>query len=570
MQKAEGRRQKLAQFFCLLPSAFCLLAASCTTAPKPTLPTAAPPPPQLTATARANRVILVSFDGLSADELPRFGAPAFEQMPTRVTRVIPVEPTATSSTHAALLTGQTPDKSGIVSNQFHTPGTPRTQITKGLETEIATEMITEAAHRAGKKVGGIAFPFIDWISPRRSVDFGIAWSPALTRAHAIHLTRADFHATWMPPAWGPSQQRHPSFSPVMRSRMEWSATNVPPQDVDIVAYDSTDDRVENYDTLFVEYGGSESPIDASHWFSVSEQTAQGKFGSWSKVLRFAPTLAAVDVYWGSIAKTRGDADFVREVDERIGFWPGTPDEVSVRDGSIDAATFTEQNDRLSNFLTDVMHYAMTTRQFDLMLAYQPLIDAAEHQFLTPEGEGVRRAAYATFDRAVTVMRRDAAAVSGTLFVTGDHGLGHVDTEVRIIPILGGMNEPQWSVFANGGVAHFYRFGGDDDTGALIAKLTALRAPDGAPVFERVARRSAISHPNAGDITAFTYPRFAMSMNTTGEPFVKPLYSGQHGGLNTHPEFHTTLGAEGPGIGPQKIEAMPQTGIAPLIERLLGL
>ena len=112
----------------------------------------------------------------------------------RVERVIPIEPTATSSTHAAILTGATPDKTGIVSNQFHAPGTPRTLITKGLETEIAVATIADLAHRAGKRVAGIAFPFIDWISPRRSADFGISWSLPLTKPHVITLTRASWAA----------------------------------------------------------------------------------------------------------------------------------------------------------------------------------------------------------------------------------------------------------------------------------------------------------------------------------------------------------------------------------------
>lgn len=570
MQKGEGRRQKtLALRFRLLPSALCLLAIACTPPPPPPSP-APPPPPQFTVTGAASRVVLASFDGLGADELQRFGAPSFEEMPARVGRVIPVEPTATSSTHAAILTGQTPQKTGIVSNQFHAPGTPRTEITKGLETEIAVDTIVDAARRAGKRVGGIAFPFIDWQSPRRSADFGFGWSTPLTKAHLTHLTHSDFHADWLPPSWGAPSPRHASFSPVLRARIEWSAPRAPSQDVDLVAYDSTNDNAVNYDTLFVEYGGAETPLDGKRWFAVSEQTAEGRFGSWSKVLRFDPALASMTIYWGAVSRTRGDAAFVHEIDEQIGFWPGAADEVSVRDQSIDADTFAEQSDRLSDFLTRAAHYAMTTRPFDLLLVYQPIIDAAEHQFLTPEGEPVRRAAFAAFDRAVASMRRDAAAAGAAIIVTGDHGLAPVDTEVRVGRILADWNEAQWTGFANGNIVHFYRFGGDDDTDALVGKLTALRAPDGAAVFERVEKRSPSSHPNSGDIVAFSNPRFALSPLVDAEAFAKPRYAGQHGGLNSHPEFHSTLGAEGAGIPPQKIEAMPQTGIAPMIERLLGL
>jgi predicted AlkP superfamily pyrophosphatase or phosphodiesterase len=570
MQNAEGRRQKLrASVFCLLPSAFCLLISCSLPASPPNLAPDPPAPPQLVINGVAKKVVLVSFDGLGSDIERRFGAPAFERMPAHVTRVIPVTPTATSSTHAAILTGATPDTTGIVSNQYHAPGTPRNETAKGLETEIGVDTIVDVARRAGKRVGGIAFPFVDWASPRRSADFGIAWSMPSTRPRVIHLTRSDFHGEWLPPAWGSPAARHASFSPVMRTRIDWNVPKVAREDIDLVAYDTTNDNVENYDTFVVEAGGNETPIDTKRWFAVSMQTKDGRYGSWSKVLRTDPTLASVTVYWGAISHTRGDASFVREVDERIGFWPGAADEVSVRDKSIDDATFAEQNDRLADFLTSAAHYAMTSRDFDLLLVYEPIVDAAQHQYLDPEGEPVLRAAFNAFDRGVASMTHDAAAIGATILITGDHGLAPVDTEVHLGRILADWNEPQWSAFANGNVAHFNRFGGDDDTSALIAKLVALRSPDGAAVFERVEPRSPASHPNGGDIVAYSSPRFALSA-AQGDAFVAPLYHGQHGGLSSHPEFHITLGAEGPGIPPQTIETMPQTGIAPLIERLMGV
>jgi predicted AlkP superfamily pyrophosphatase or phosphodiesterase len=558
--------------------------ASCSTPAPPPKPAPAPPPapPQLVINGTAKKVVLVSFDGLGSDIERRFGAPAFERMPAHVARVIPVTPTATSSTHAAILSGATPDRTGIVSNQFHRPGTPRSETAKGLETEIGVDTIVDVARRAGKRVGAIAFPFIDWASPRRSAGFGIAWTMPSTRPRVIQLTRADFHTEWLPPSWGSPAPRHASFSPVMRARIDWNVPAVAREDVDLVAYDTTNDHVENYDTFFVEAGGKETPLDAKRWFAVSMQTKDGLYGSWSKILRADPSLASITIYWGAISHTRGDASFVAEVDERIGFWPGAADEVSVRDKSIDDATFAEQNDRLADFLTGVAHYAMTSRDFDLLLVYEPIVDAAQHQFLawrtgTPAcprcaeqaGVPVLHAAFNAFDRGVASMTRDAFAIGATILITGDHGLAPVDTEVHLGRILADWNEPQWSAFANGNIVHFNRFDDPDDTAALMAKLTALRSPDGAAVFERVEPRSAASHPNSGDIIAYSAPRFALSA-AQGDAFVVPLYHGQHGGLSSHPEFHTMLGAEGPAIPPQTIEAMPQTGIAPLIERLLGL
>src|ERR1043166_526863 len=97
----------------------------------------------------AQRVILVSFDGLSADRAA--DAPAFQRMTAHATRVVPVNPTETSSTHAAILTGLPPEKTGVVSNLFHKPGTPEDKGTRGLATDIEGETLVDSARNAGKR-----------------------------------------------------------------------------------------------------------------------------------------------------------------------------------------------------------------------------------------------------------------------------------------------------------------------------------------------------------------------------------------------------------------------------------
>src|ERR1043166_6597652 len=99
----------------------------------------------------AQRVILVSFDGLSADRAA--DAPAFQRMTAHATRVIPVNPTETSSTHAAILTGLPPQETGIVSNQFHKPGTPPDQAARGLATYTEGETVGDYARNEGKDTG---------------------------------------------------------------------------------------------------------------------------------------------------------------------------------------------------------------------------------------------------------------------------------------------------------------------------------------------------------------------------------------------------------------------------------
>jgi predicted AlkP superfamily pyrophosphatase or phosphodiesterase len=357
--------------------------------------------------------------------------------------------------------------------------------------------------------------------------------------------------------------------------------------------------VSNYDALYVEHGETETRIDGNRWFSVSSRLDGSLFGSWSKVLTVEPSLESMTIFQGEITRNEGYPEsFVRMIDDEIGFWPGLPDEAGIRTAlkggeGIDADTFIEQSDRLSEFFTRATLLAMRRMSFDLLLGYQPTIDQAEHQFrmVLPTqphsttqniaaADRVRRAAYAAFDRAVAAMTGAIDPARDAIVITGDHGLGAVDTEVRVNQLLvdwgfasvnGGAlaEDTHWAAYASGNVANLYRFSPPDDSDALAKKLAMLRSPDGSPVFERIDRKTAASHPNAGDLAAYSYPRFLLSP-TPGEAFSKPVTYGQHGGLNSHHEFQTALGASGAGVPAATIPVMPQTRIARFICDLLGI
>jgi predicted AlkP superfamily phosphohydrolase/phosphomutase len=508
-------------------------------------------------------------------------------------------PTVSSTTNAAILTGAAPERTGIVSNQFHIPGTPAGRIAMGMDTEIDAETLIDAARRAGKRVGCITFPTVDATTPRRSADWGLIWHSAAAPSRMIRLTRSDFHSDWLPPMWGAPQPRHTSFGPVMRARIEWSVPQRTREDVDIAAYDTTDDHVRNYDTFYIEHAGSETLVDSSRWFAVSSRLRDGVYGSWSKLVAVDPSLDSMTIYWGAINRTEGYPDsFVRLIDDEAGFWPGVPDEVSAKGwivdrNGIDAETFIEQVNRLSAFLTRATTVAVRQMPFDLLLAYQPIIDESEHQFrivsdsqahATNENRAaaarVRAAAYAAFDRSVADLTAAIDPARDALVVTGDHGLATVDIEVRVNQMLVDWGfakiagetlapDTHWAAYATGNVAHIYRFSGPDNTDELAKHLTDLNSPDGAPVFERVDRKTSSSHRNSGDLVAFSYPRFALSP-VLGDAFVKPAYFGQHGGLNSHHEFQTSLGATGAGVFAETIATMRQTQVARYVCDLLGI
>lgn len=562
--------------------------ASVTASPAPAAQPAPAARAPLTAPAKAQRVILLSFDGMGADALAaHMPLPSFARLAaegTRAVRVIPVNPTVTSTTHAAILTGTGPELNGIVANRFHKPGTAPDVVTKGMESDVDGETLVETARRQGKRVGCIVFPTVDGTSPRRSADWGIAFTGRLTKPRIVKLTRGDFHAEWVPPTWTSRPQRRVSYSPPMRARLDWIVPAVTRADVDVVAYDTTNDRTRNYDSLYVEMNEREIALDAKGWFPLSAQTQSGVYGSWSKVLTADRELSSITIYWGSIARNDAyPATFQTFIDQEAGFWPGAPDEESAaewlagREG-IDAQTFSEQLERFASFLTRASAAAIERMPFDLLLLYQPTIDEAQHQFLVVRetqangternrtaGANVIRSAFRAADQTIGTLLPLLDKNRDALIVTGDHGVGAIDAELRLNTLLTEWGyTPRWTAFASGNVAHLYRFGGIDDTDVLIGRL------QGSGYFERVERKGSTAHANSGDVIAYSHPQIAMNAAPLNPVLVKPSYYGQHGALNTHPEFHTALFAWGAGVPVKTIPQMQQTEIAGYVSALLGI
>lgn len=527
---------------------------ACAPAPPPRV---APPAPQLAATGRPDRVVLMSFDGLGADALAQqTGLPAFEHLArtAATARVIPVNPTLTSSTHVSILTGVDPQQHGIVSNWFHLPGTPPDQVTRGINADIDVETIVEAARRQGKRVGAVLFPTVDARNARRSADFGLVWTSSLTDGRILKLTKGDFRREWMPPTWTQRPQRRLSYSPIMRARVEWRVSRELRTDVNVVATDTTNDQVENYDTYVVESEDRELPLDRG-WFAVTKQN----HGSWSKIL----DARALDVtlYWGPISRTNAYPETFRTLlDEEAGFWPGAPDERA----DIDRDTFAEQLERLADFLMRAQALAVQRMEFDLLLAYQPVVDQALHNFLGYDENVVHRA-YVAADRAVATVGSLLDGNRDAFLVVGDHGLVPIAREIRLGVLLAQNNfAPRWHVFTANHVAHFYRSGEPDDSDALVAALQA------SGLFESIEKKSAASHRNSGDVVAVSFPPIGLSASATPPLEGKPDAYGHHGALNTHRELHTVLFASGFGVPHGNLGEISQTRIAPFVAELLGI
>ncbi|HEX7807430.1 MAG TPA: alkaline phosphatase family protein, partial [Thermoanaerobaculia bacterium] len=438
--------------------------------------------------------------------------------------------------------------------------TPAETTARGMDTPIDVETLVVAARRQGKRVGAALFPTVDATTPERTADFGMVWRPSLTQGKVVKLTRTDFRREWVPPTWTQRPQRRTSYSPIMRARIEWGIPKTARTDVDVVAYDTTNDSRENYDTYRVEANDRELATDARGWFAISQETATGVAGSWSKILSAQPTLD-VEIYWGAISRTTAYPESYRDMlDREIGFWPGTPDEMS----DIDAATFAEQITRIADFVTRAQTLTIQNMEFDLLLAYHPEVDEAQHNFLGYD-ESVIRGAFESADRAVQAIRASLDPARDALVVTGDHGLVGFEREIRMNRLLAERGfAPRWRAYVSGSVAHLYRFDATDDSDAVIAMLTATGW------FERIDKKTAASHRNTGDIMAYAFPNLELSASSDAPVVGEPESYGHHGVLNTHRELHSVMFAAGAGVPRGSFGEISQTKIARFVSGLLGM
>lgn len=557
--------------------------------------------------APSSRVVLVSFDGVGFDALQKvenqLGTDGWNRMRREGTaaRLIPVDPTLTAVTHASMATGATPSQTGIVSNVLHLPGTAANEWKSGFDAEIEVEPIWVAARRAGKRVGTITYPGVDGSTPHRTADFGLIYTQPVARSRFQELGRSDFGIDT-------DLSRLGSYSPIRATVVtwEWKMGHLEvTSPVRLVALDSTNDGLENYDEFLIRHGDSEIPVDDRGWFPLSSELADGGttslFGAWSKVLRAEPDLSSVTLYWGPVSRNVGYPESFRKmIDSEVGFWPGPPDEwaasqwITEKKG-IDPATFGEQVSRFSDFFTRATLLAMQRMQWDLLLSYQPIVDETGHQWnivserqsqATPANleaaAAMRLHAHRVFDSAVARID-EAVGPSDNFVIVSDHGMDALHTMVRINRLLVDWGYAtagesarlstgtRWAAYPSGAFVTIHSFGPEKggEVEELVTRLDALRTPGGEKVFDLVEAPGPNANPRSGRIQAWLAPGLAFTSSTAGEIFFPSSYYGQHGYLSRHTSMHAIVAARGPSVGSLP-EAVAQTSIARWLARMLGV
>lgn len=549
------------------------------------------------------RAVLISFDGVAGQRLEqlladpgKLSAGGYRRIAARgfrAGRSVPPTPALTAVSHITIATGARPQATGVVSNTMLDRSKPFGATVSGFDAPIRAETLWEAARRQGLRVGVIYFVGADGKAPGRTADWALTWpGPPLAKGKLHRLAAAAWQAA------GGSAEK--SFSPARRVSLPFGTTA---HGVTVTAIDGTDDGVVNYDHLLVEpESGAASDVGVGEWFPVEVKAAQGRTGAWCRVLSLAPDLSKVELYLGPLHRSTGyPAEFVREMDRALGFWPGYEDAATFGPESEHPELMIEQLDRMADFSTRAQLAAVGRGDWDLLLLYQSEVDSLSHEFwLTDPGQpgfsferaalfrGFVDRAYEIADRSLDAIER-ALSPDDAIFVTSDHGMTPVWSEIFPNDLLrragflkldaGKRLDPSSQAVAvlETGIAHIYLSPGADRSALdrIEAVLRDFRVRGESP-FEQIVRRDqagslGLDAPESGDLVVLARPGFRMKAQPeAAQPVVPAGEPGAHGYAGWHPELHASFLAAGPGIAHEFVATINSCQIAARVAASLGI
>ncbi len=566
-----------------------LFISACQTAPAGAPPTGSGPP---------RRVVLLSLDGASADELHRLyregaftagGFARFFEEGEVADRLVPVNPTLTAPNHISLATGYPAERTGIVGNVIHRPDTPFLETVSGFAAPIETETLWEAARRQGRSVGSITWPGADDTGERRRADWGMVYVNTPDREAELVTVESRSWKAAAPP-------EVESRSPVHEARVtvgEGSSA----QTFDLFAVDRSDDGRANYDGVGLRQAGGETPLPLSvgAWQDVpcrvspDSPTGAPPRDTFCavKLLELAADLATARLYFGALYPLRAyPPDFAAALAGQDLVWPGPPDDRRLTDTwkgkpGIDLETWVQQDERFARFFGDSLLAAARRPDWDLVMGYMPVLDEAGHQLTmtdprqpgfsqqrSDELAAARQRVWETVDRELARLLAAIDLRTTVVAVVSDHGMAPVHTLLDPNVLLreqgflaadaeGEILETGTSAYAvgSGGVSQVYI--SPAAPGDLLLKLRRLFADwkmDGERPVELIFTRLealevGLQHANSGDLILFFREGYSArgGLLKEGRASVPADVLGMHGYYNVHPEVHGIYMALGAGI-----------------------
>ena len=527
---------------------------------------------------KSPKVVVVSLDAaadwlvddfLARGVLPADGAFArMSRSGVRAESMIPVNVASTSPSHIAMFTGAYPERTGIVANNFLQPGDSVGRGSTGFNAPIKAETLWSAAVRQGKGVICSTAVAADNASPDRACTLTFGYARQEVRPSVVWLAPSS-EDKWQ---YGDLRFEHTralSVSQNSPGQLEYKFKSgaVP---LYALAVDRRFDGKEDFDAIVLDRdrdlsNGYVGALREGDWAQIDFSIDRHKLGSWIRGLNVKPDLSKAAVYLGGVSLNPGaPEEFVKEIEAKVGFWPGEIDHANRNRDLISEQVWFEQAERLTSYIKNVTLLNFKQPEWDLLFTYMPILDDVQHRYLLRNPrqadynaeDGQRRVRYAqrvewAYQQVDRILKElmNAAPPEANFIVVSDHGQVPIHTVITINNFLveAGFKvdpEDRAEVRANvdGASAHIYinlagrQKGGiisQEKLGQYIERIVSacrsLRDPlTNDPIFQVVLKRSELDQlrlnyaERAGDVFVSARAGFSLSSRVLpGVPVLVP-------------------------------------------------
>ncbi len=595
----------------------------------------------------AERVILLSIDAMRADmtfQLAEEGKlPGFKYLIDHgvvAKGMIVSFPSATAVSHAVLSTGAPPGITGITGNSFHEPGMKVYETKTGFSgAYLRAEPIWVTADKQGLKAIVAAFP----------QSTPSAWEGKVSKADLFN----PYDAFLWPVSYSKLYTTNTSISAAtvisFTPAANWSNTGVVGSVVE--AYEANIIMGDDIWYLYLaELDGDGYPDklaivpgekDLSKALTILSE------GEWSKPLNttityngntyvVAPLFKAINLSLNNFRLYRSlmrpfNASWFNNETLAWNVWNNVVVKTGmITDGDwyalvnewIDPDTYMETVNFTNNFFKEFTLYLIKHTNWELLLAYTPIVDNVYHEFLglidpsMPYYDPDKASVYRNYveeammwaDSILKAIIDNVDLDNTVVIVVSDHGQWSVKKFVNINSILyqagliavNGDGSIDWNntkAYYVGYNQIFVNLQGreedgvvpPDEYGVVVNKimdaLASVRDPDtGEPVFSLILSKDeaepyGLFGDRAGDVIFSCRPGYAASTSlqlSNGTPVLfsdaVPLktVTGTHGDYPYYPQLIAIFGAVGPNIIHGELGYIRSTSIAPTITTILGI
>ncbi|WP_053365218.1 alkaline phosphatase family protein [Bacillus sp. FJAT-27245] len=319
--------------------------------------------------------VVISYDGMRQDLLEAYMKqgimPNFKDVADKgmyAENIQTIFPSLTSASHAAIATGTTPNKSGMVSNEIHKPDKKLTNMDSAFFSPLDSEPVWSVARKKGKTTATILFP---GSNPKfkNHADYAIYYGETWAGSDLVDL---DFRKT--------NSKNKKAVFPLKISKGDTRY-------IHLLAAKSKKGTEKFYDTFQVSLDPTmkdAETVRANEWGSLSFMTKDKDLAGFSfKIKTNKADLSDAKLYRTAVTSgnIEGPGDFKNDINSKFGYFPVQDDDEALANKWITRKEYEEISTRFAQWTTDVSLYIKERYKPDIMFFYYPQIDHESHNYL---------------------------------------------------------------------------------------------------------------------------------------------------------------------------------------------